>query len=217
MRQIWALCIGLVVAGGCGGLGMRMEGPAPRSSNQRTVLSPSDAACREGPARGPGCTQKADGAEAVLQQAIALGAKVDKGDQWIVLRILRLSEDDLIKGLSVFLKYSRGTFPAALDGHTPESEMERLTRPLVKGGELKPDERTRKELSNILFAEMFYNKLIREGRQVNYYGSTVTVQDRDRVLIRWTTESKDMYRVIYGDLRAENMDAAHMMELESPK
>ncbi len=42
------------------------------------------------------------------------------------------------------------------------------------------------------------------GRGAEYFGETVTADDADEVLIRWTLEDGST-RVIYGDLRVENI------------
>jgi hypothetical protein len=154
-----------------------------------------------------------DEADALLAQAVALGATIKNDDRWIVMRVLSLNEDDLIKGLSVFLKYSKGKFPSALAGHTMENEMDALTKPLVQSGALKQDDRTKKELSNILFAEMFYDDLRKNKRDVKYYGQNLTVKDQARLLVRWKND-KGTFRAIWSDLHGEDMNADRLAEIE---
>ena len=45
-------------------------------------------------------------------------------------------------------------------------EMNTLTRERVQSGALKTDDQTTKKLSNIIFAEMLYKKLVDEKRDV---------------------------------------------------
>jgi len=60
---------------------------------------------------------------------------------------------------------------------------------------------------------MFYAELVREGKDPAYYGDRVTAEDTDAVLMRWRI-SDDEYRVIFGDLTAENVTAERLAELE---
>jgi len=62
-------------------------------------------------------------------------------------------------------------------------------------------------------AVMFYMALTEEGKDPAYYGNVVTPQDTDKVLMRWKV-SDDQYRVIFGGLHAETVDAQTLAELE---
>ena len=53
--------------------------------------------------------------------------------------------------------------------------------------------------------------------QLKYYGKTITPKDADKVLLRWNVSEKvsdNEYRVIFGDLHAETVDADVLAELE---
>lgn len=47
-----------------------------------------------------------------------------------------------------------------------------------------------------------------------YYGKTVRAQDVDKILLRWKLEDGD-YRVIFGDLRVQTVQAMKLKELEA--
>jgi hypothetical protein len=47
-----------------------------------------------------------------------------------------------------------------------------------------------------------------------YSGATVTAADVDKVLLRWKLDD-GRYRVIFGDLRIEDVDAKRMAELKA--
>jgi hypothetical protein len=49
--------------------------------------------------------------------------------------------------------------------------------------------------------------MLKAGVEVEYFGGSVTARDFDKVLMRWRLDD-GRYRVIYGDLRAETIDAA---------
>ncbi len=62
---------------------------------------------------------------------------------------------------------------------------------------------------------MFYMTLVQEKKDPAYYGEKVTLDDTDAVLMRWKI-SDDKYRVIFGDLSAEDVTAEELAELEKP-
>ncbi len=60
---------------------------------------------------------------------------------------------------------------------------------------------------------MFYMTLIQDKKETVYYGDTVTVQDVEKVLLRWKI-SDNQYRVIFGDLSTLDVSAEELAELE---
>ncbi len=56
----------------------------------------------------------------------------------------------------------------------------------------------------------FYRELI----LLRYYGDSVTADDVDKVLLRWRLDD-GQYRVIYGDLRIEDVNPQRLAELEA--
>jgi len=60
---------------------------------------------------------------------------------------------------------------------------------------------------------MFYMTLVQDKKEPAYYGESVGPGDADAVLLRWKL-SDDQYRVIYGDLSAEDVTAEELAELE---
>jgi hypothetical protein len=179
-----------------------------------------------------GCGEKTSGkmaspqieqskSEKLLDKALELsGKKLTSEERNVVLRMFRLNEKDLIQGLAIFLELSDGRYPSKLDGKTILTEAEALWR--AKHGGISPDKTTDKEkkkeaeekIYDIFFASAFYGKLIRENKDVAYYGDKITVQDSDKELMRWKI-SEDEYRVIYGDLTAETISTEQLTELEA--
>jgi outer membrane lipoprotein-sorting protein len=62
---------------------------------------------------------------------------------------------------------------------------------------------------------MFYMTLLQDKKDPAYYGESVGPDDADAVLLRWKV-SDDEYRVIYGDLTAQNVSTEQLAQLESP-
>jgi hypothetical protein len=145
----------------------------------------------------------------LLDKAIELsGAKVPDSDRGLVMRMLGLNEKDLIKGLGVFLELSGGTYPSSLDAKTTIKEIDGLGKKLKMSRD-----KAKEKAQDIFFAAAYYEKLVREKRDVAYYGDKVAVEDSDKVLMRWKL-SKDKYRVVFGDLRRDSVTAEKLAKLE---
>lgn len=69
------------------------------------------------------------------------------------------------------------------------------------------------KMFQIRLASSFYGQLIKDDREVVYFGSGVHPGDRRRVLWRWR-EDEDRYRVVFGDLQAETVNGTRLLELE---
>jgi len=69
------------------------------------------------------------------------------------------------------------------------------------------------KIMQLLAPSSFYNKLVLEHKDPAYYGKLVTAGDANAILMRWKT-ADDTYRVIFGDLSAENVTAEKLKEME---
>ena len=61
---------------------------------------------------------------------------------------------------------------------------------------------------------MFYMTLVQGKKEPVYYGDKVVAADSNTVLMRWKISDNE-YRVIYGDLTAENVSTEQLAELEA--
>ena len=76
--------------------------------------------------------------------------------------------------------------------------------------------RVRLEDASLRMIGHFYGGIKEHGADPAYYGDTVNIQDTDKVLMRWKM-SDDRYRVIFGDLRIEDVSAEKLAQLEKIK
>jgi hypothetical protein len=60
----------------------------------------------------------------------------------------------------------------------------------------------------------FYQTLVQQKKDPAYYGKVVKPGDAAQVLLRWKTGDNE-YRVIFGDLHAETVDAEALAKLEA--
>ena len=153
-------------------------------------------------------------AKELLETAIQLGADIPKDKRATVLRMLTLKENDLIKGLATYLEFSGGTYPPTLHfDKTFVKHLDSFLSDAYKQQKIGKTEGEAKTL-DIGFAAFFYDKLTRQKKDPAYYGDKITVQDSDRVLVRWKT-SKKQYRVIFGDLTRKTVSAEELAKLEN--
>jgi hypothetical protein len=127
------------------------------------------------------------------------------------------SVEAVIKGLRGFAKITEGKYPTNLDLITTGKEIGEAFMTLRKKQGKSSDEKpTKEEMENILSIQgacMFYGKLVKENKDVAYYGDKVTVQDVDKVLMRWKISDNE-YRVIFGDLSTLDMSTEELAKLE---
>jgi len=75
---------------------------------------------------------------------------------------------------------------------------------------MKKSMETMRPLQSIGF---FYMTLVPDKKEAVYYGESVGPDDADKVLLKWKV-SDNQYRVIFGDLTAEDLTAEQWKELE---
>jgi outer membrane lipoprotein-sorting protein len=153
----------------------------------------------------------------LLDMALALsGAKLEPDKRGPVMRILGLGEKDMIRGLGVWLELLDGRYPNSLESKAAIKQADRLLRGKF-GSPDQPNKQKQELLKaktyDIFFASAFYDKLVQEKKELVYYGDKITVEDSDRVLIRWKISKKN-YRVIFGNLDSKSVTAEELAELE---
>jgi len=138
------------------------------------------------------------------------------------LQMPEMDEASAVQGLGVFAGITGGKYPSSLAGMKVMKEvMEAMKPSFPDDPNNKPSEGEREKMMaeamqkvvKVQGACMFYAELVREGKDPAYYGDRVTAEDTDAVLMRWRI-SDDEYRVIFGDLTAENVTAERLAELE---
>ena len=150
--------------------------------------------------------------EKLLDMALRMsGKKLNPEERSSALRILNLNEGDLINGLTIFSELFDGRYPSKLDTKTTLEEAEELGSEKLRD---MPEHKRKQNVQDIFFASAYYGKLQRDKKDVAYYGDIVTAKDKDRILIRWKIE-KNEYRVVFGDLRTEDVSVERLYELET--
>jgi hypothetical protein len=128
-------------------------------------------------------------------------------------------EASAIEGLRVFAEMADGHYPSQMNVMTLTRESAEIFGKKFGEQKTKPtDEQTQQitaEMMKVQAPVLFYTKLAQDGNNPAYYGKDVNAGDADAVLMRWKT-SDNTYRVIYGDLTAEDVNAEELKEMEQP-
>jgi len=149
--------------------------------------------------------------QATIDKANATGANIPAEKRNVVARMLSLSEEDLITGLGAFSELTGGRYPSKLDAKATVKETDGLGANVL--GDVPKDVKKQK-VQDIFFAAAYHDKLVREKKDVAYYGDKVTAKDSDKLLVHWKI-GKDKYRVVFGDLTFKTLSADKLAEFEN--
>ena len=144
------------------------------------------------------------------------------------MKMPSMTEEAAVEGLKFFVEMS-GQYPKKLNLMNLMQEFSAIeknpTDAALKVKEemnrITKDEQMKKTMEMMRPVQslgMFYMMLVQDKKEPAYYGDTVTVQDVEKVLLRWKI-SDNQYRVIFGDLSALDVSTEELAELEelSPK
>jgi hypothetical protein len=148
--------------------------------------------------------------EKLLDMALQIrGETLEPDKRALAIRMLSLNEKDLIRGLTQWLILLDGRYPDTLDPKVAIKLADRLL-----SARYGTKEQAKEHTYDVFFASTFYDKLVREKKDVVYYGDKVTPKDKDKILIRWKIK-KDKYHVIFGNLRVEDVSSDMLAKLET--
>lgn len=137
------------------------------------------------------------------------------GDYKLIADIpaVEATEEQTLAALRDYARLVGGRYPSRLSLATVIAEATEVLDEKHDGYD-EAAGRDLKSLFTMRGACEFYESLESDYKDPAWYGDSVRATDFDRVLLRWRLEDGD-YRVVYGDLRAETVDAARLVELES--
>ena len=126
-------------------------------------------------------------------------------------------EASAIEGLRTFAEMTDGNYPSqmtvmTLTKESTEAYAKKLGAAIIKPSDEQMQQMTAK-MMKVQAPVLFYTKLGRDGNDPAYYGKDVNAGNANTVLMRWKI-SDGVYRVIYGDLSAENVTAEKLKEME---
>jgi hypothetical protein len=127
-------------------------------------------------------------------------------------------EEKAINGLLTFAQLTDGRYPSKLNMMTIIREAwQRIPEDMhAESDEGAPNECDK--MGPIVIATksacLFFNRLVKEDKDVAYYGDTVMAGDFNAVLVRWKISDNE-YRVVFGDLTTKDVSAEGLAKLES--
>ena len=129
------------------------------------------------------------------------------------------TEENAIGGLKQCVELF-GNYPERIDLAYLWAESEksetiaalRLKKELKGLTGLERDNKKMDALKPMRFLNKFYIGLAKKDS--TYYGKTVTLEDTDKVLMRWKVSDNE-FRVIFGDLHVEDVSSEKLAELEA--
>jgi hypothetical protein len=117
----------------------------------------------------------------------------------------------LIDGLEYFAEINDGKYPVTLSVRGVVMEIGGICQAKSGDPSFRLDDA---KVSTLKYGAQTYETLKADGKDAVYNGPAVTAADTDKVLLRWRLDD-NRYRVIFGDLRTEDITAARLQELEA--
>jgi len=122
------------------------------------------------------------------------------------------SGEEIVAGLAYFAELSGGTYPTQMTVRDVVGELGAIHQTLdAQGAAPEFDDNL---MIKLKYAAAQVGQLEDQGKEPKYYGQTVTASDADKVLLRWKLNDTQ-YRVIFGNLRIEDVTSARLTELEA--
>ena len=121
------------------------------------------------------------------------------------------SGEQLVEGLAYFAELTGGKYPVKLTIGDILGEVGNIYKTKSSDLSFQLDDG---QIVNLKYGAQHFGRLEAEGKEPVYSGAIITAADVNKVLLRWKLDD-DRYRVIFGDLRIEDVSAERLAELEA--
>lgn len=122
------------------------------------------------------------------------------------------SGEQIVDGLAYFAELTGGKYPVKFTIEDILGEVANLYKTLSSDPSFQLDDG---QIVHLKYGALYVGGLGKvAGKEPVYSGATVTAADVDKVLLRWRLDD-GQYRVIFGDLRIEDVSPARLAELEA--
>ena len=122
--------------------------------------------------------------------------------------------EEIIEVLRLFVEYADGKYPASLKTMTVAKAIAPALKRKFPPGSPEPSKELLARFMKVDRVGMMYTTLEKDGKDPAYYGDKVSAESPNAVLFRWKIDN-DTYRVVFGDLRTEDVPADKLAELEA--
>ena len=122
--------------------------------------------------------------------------------------------EEIIEVLRLFVEFVDGKYPASLKTMTVAKAIAPALRKKFPPGSPEPSKELLARFMKVDRVGLMYTTLEKDGKDPAYYGDKVSIESPEAVLFRWKIND-DTYRVVFGDLRTEDVSAEKLVELEA--
>lgn len=122
--------------------------------------------------------------------------------------------EEIIEVLRLFVEFVDGKYPASLKTMTVAKAIAPALKKKFPRGSPEPSKELLARFMKVDRVGMMYTTLEKDGKDPAYYGDKVSAESPKAVLFRWKIND-DTYRVVFGDLRTEDVSAEKLAELEA--
>ena len=119
--------------------------------------------------------------------------------------------NQLVEGLKYFAQINDGKYPAKMSIRDVVGEIGNIYRAKSGDPTFQIDD---SQVSTLKYGAQYFGTLQTEGKDPVYNGQTVTAANADKILLRWKLDD-GKYRVIFGDLRIEDVSEGRLAELKA--
>ncbi len=122
--------------------------------------------------------------------------------------------EEIIDVLRLFVEFADGKYPASLKTVTVANALAPALKKKLSAESAQPSKELIARLMKVDMVGMMYTTLERDGKDPAYYGDRVSAASPRAVLFRWKIDG-NRYRVVFGDLSAEDVSADQLIQLEA--
>lgn len=122
--------------------------------------------------------------------------------------------EEIIEVLRLFVEFADGKYPPSLKTMTVANAIAPAIKKKLSSDSGKPSKELLTRLIKVDMVGTMYTTLENNGKDPAYYGDKVSASMPQAVLFRWKI-SADTYRVVFGDLRTQDVPADKLTQLEA--
>jgi len=122
--------------------------------------------------------------------------------------------EEIVDILRLFVEFADGKYPPSLKTMIVANAIASALKKKFSADSGKPSKELIARLMKVDMVGTMYTTLEKNGKDPAYYGDKVSAESPQAVLFRWKIDG-DTYRVVFGDLKTEDVSADKLVQLET--